>query len=304
MPIRFSCPNGHRLIVPNERAGKKGKCPECRVRVYVPLPAGGSADLLPPQPPGARDDIDDDQAGGDDQIALETDEIVVWQAAPLAEAPLANVPLAEAPLAVAPPDAPPPLPAAIAYPADGANVPAVDSDAAPAVVAMLEEPLVDRPDAGKLQTVYMLSLGLIALALFGAAPAIRDLNVITAPGWVWVVMLTAALQIVYVAWMLSLPDWSTVWIGMIVYAAAAAVYGLGWALLGLTPADNEINLLGLDGLDRGQAAGWCAAIALLTLLMTYACGRVSSRWRRAWELQRGNAELEEKSEVGGRNSQL
>ena len=37
MPIRFYCPLGHRLVVPDERAGKKGCCPQCQQKVYVPV---------------------------------------------------------------------------------------------------------------------------------------------------------------------------------------------------------------------------------------------------------------------------
>lgn len=36
MSIRFYCPLGHRLKVPDHRVGKKGRCPVCRERVVVP----------------------------------------------------------------------------------------------------------------------------------------------------------------------------------------------------------------------------------------------------------------------------
>jgi hypothetical protein len=36
MAIRFFCPLGHRLKVPDERAGKKGRCPVCHQRLVVP----------------------------------------------------------------------------------------------------------------------------------------------------------------------------------------------------------------------------------------------------------------------------
>lgn len=38
MPIHFYCPLGHRLVVPDERAGKKGRCPVCRQLVIAPVP--------------------------------------------------------------------------------------------------------------------------------------------------------------------------------------------------------------------------------------------------------------------------
>ena len=36
MGIRFSCPNGHKLNVKAELAGRKGICPKCGVSVHIP----------------------------------------------------------------------------------------------------------------------------------------------------------------------------------------------------------------------------------------------------------------------------
>jgi hypothetical protein len=38
MAIHFYCPLGHRLVVPDERAGKKGRCPACHQLVIAPVP--------------------------------------------------------------------------------------------------------------------------------------------------------------------------------------------------------------------------------------------------------------------------
>jgi len=38
MAIHFLCPFGHKLVVPDHRAGKKGRCPTCYQRVIVPVP--------------------------------------------------------------------------------------------------------------------------------------------------------------------------------------------------------------------------------------------------------------------------
>lgn len=38
MAIHFLCPFGHKLVVPDHRAGKKGRCPVCYQRVIVPVP--------------------------------------------------------------------------------------------------------------------------------------------------------------------------------------------------------------------------------------------------------------------------
>lgn len=61
MPIRFFCPFGHLLVVPDHRAGKKGRCPTCDQKVYVPAPTpvplggGGKPLLSGPDGPVRRD---------------------------------------------------------------------------------------------------------------------------------------------------------------------------------------------------------------------------------------------------------
>lgn len=36
MSIEFTCPNGHKLTVKDEHAGKSGLCPRCQAKVRVP----------------------------------------------------------------------------------------------------------------------------------------------------------------------------------------------------------------------------------------------------------------------------
>lgn len=61
MPIRFFCPFGHLLVVPDHRAGKKGRCPTCDQKVSVPAPTpvplggGGKPLLSGPDGPVRRD---------------------------------------------------------------------------------------------------------------------------------------------------------------------------------------------------------------------------------------------------------
>lgn len=70
MPIHFYCPLGHRLAVPDERAGKKGRCPVCHQKVYVPIanPQPSSRDKSPGKPEEGHhefeiDDIIADELG-------------------------------------------------------------------------------------------------------------------------------------------------------------------------------------------------------------------------------------------------
>jgi len=50
------------------------------------------------------------------------------------------------------------------------------------------------------------------VAIFGAVPAMNDLNFALAPGWVQVVLLLTAAHLIYVLWLISIPDWSTLWL--------------------------------------------------------------------------------------------
>src|SRR5262245_44901771 len=51
MPILLECPNGHKSFVKDEHAGKKARCPVCRVIVRVPDPRA-------PAPPPRAADLD------------------------------------------------------------------------------------------------------------------------------------------------------------------------------------------------------------------------------------------------------
>lgn len=44
MSIKFACRNGHLLKANVRHAGRKMKCPRCRVSVWVPQPAKSEAD--------------------------------------------------------------------------------------------------------------------------------------------------------------------------------------------------------------------------------------------------------------------
>lgn len=43
MPIKFQCTCGHVLTVPDNAAGKNGKCPKCQATVKVPVPKAASS---------------------------------------------------------------------------------------------------------------------------------------------------------------------------------------------------------------------------------------------------------------------
>jgi hypothetical protein len=43
MALEFNCPNGHRIVCPEDRAGTEGRCPRCGVTVRIPLAGTPSA---------------------------------------------------------------------------------------------------------------------------------------------------------------------------------------------------------------------------------------------------------------------
>jgi hypothetical protein len=62
MAINFYCPLGHRLVVPDDRAGKKGRCPLCHQKVIAPVPnpqpSGRAKSPSPLQPGHEFDELD------------------------------------------------------------------------------------------------------------------------------------------------------------------------------------------------------------------------------------------------------
>src|SRR5262249_40930250 len=47
MPLEFLCPNGHRIVSPDDRAGREAKCPKCGVLLRVPSASGAVASRAP-----------------------------------------------------------------------------------------------------------------------------------------------------------------------------------------------------------------------------------------------------------------
>jgi hypothetical protein len=139
-----------------------------------------------------------------------------------------------------------------------------------------------RPDADKRRTVYYLAAAMAALSLYCMGPAIAHSNLGSAPNWARAALLLSVLQLAYVAWAASIPDWTTLRASMVLFTVAAAVYGLTMTVSLSTPAENTLPL---DLTEvRRQAVLWCASIVLLASLLAYGCGRAAWRWRRTLEL--------------------
>jgi hypothetical protein len=142
-----------------------------------------------------------------------------------------------------------------------------------------------RPDRGRIASTKWLAGILLAAVLFSLAPVVYQMqvNLETASGWARVVILVAVLQVFYVSWMLSAPDWSTAWIVMLVFAGVSALYAVATAMAIATPPDRAMPL-GL-GEVRYSARVWCGAVLAIMSLCTYLAGRFSTRWRRSFDYE-------------------
>jgi len=141
------------------------------------------------------------------------------------------------------------------------------------------------PDAGKITTVKWLAFFLGLAVLFSVAPVIYmgQWNVEQSAWWARLVLLLAGIQCVYIVWMLSTPDWAAVWVVMLVFAGVATLYAVASALVMATSGDETIPL-GMEEV-RHRAGAWCGAVVAVMTLATYLCGRLSTKWRRAVELE-------------------
>lgn len=143
------------------------------------------------------------------------------------------------------------------------------------------------PGPAKIRTLRWLASLLALVVAFSTFPAWRHLDLQTAPAWARLVLLLAALQGCYILWMLATPDWASVWIVMLVFAFAAAVYGMLTAIVLATPVDRPLPL---DiGVLRPLAPRWCGSVLGLMVLATYLSGLTCARWRRSVEREMAQA---------------
>src|SRR5262245_21586323 len=57
MALEFNCPNGYRIVCPEDRAGTEGRCPKCGVTVRIP--AASTAPVKAPSAAAAADSGDE-----------------------------------------------------------------------------------------------------------------------------------------------------------------------------------------------------------------------------------------------------
>jgi len=261
MSIRFYCPSGHRLRAPDRKTGREIRCPVCRQRAIVP-------EVDAPR-----------RLGGRTYSGTLRPELV--EAATPPESPPERF-------------APPPLSGA-----DGGDnttdsiQPVLSDPGQPARRSWFRrEPRPMPSDAyqpapAKIRTLRWLASLLALVVVFSTFPAWRHLDLQTAPAWARLVLLLAALQGCYILWMLATPDWASVWIVMLVFAFAAAVYGMLTAIVLATPLDRPLPLE--IGALRPLAPRWCGCVLGLMVLATYLSGLTCAGWRRSVEREMAQA---------------
>lgn len=65
MALEFNCPNGHRIVCPEDRAGTEGRCPKCGVTVRIPAAStAAKAPVAAANPAASGDAAGRDIVGG------------------------------------------------------------------------------------------------------------------------------------------------------------------------------------------------------------------------------------------------
>lgn len=202
MPIRFVCPFGHPLVVPDERAGKRGRCPVCRQRLIIPTPDDNSPGLqrLPWKRGWHEERISVDESGAVGQVA----------AAGEAVSPVAGVSAA----------------------------PSWTEALATLAVSEFSYPL----DGRRAWRTRILGALLGALAILSAAPAMTFLSGAQTPAWCWFVLVASALLAGGALGSLWLPDWSTLWCAAWVAGVVTSGYFVALCTAIVAPPDRPLPL--------------------------------------------------------------
>ncbi len=125
---------------------------------------------------------------------------------------------------------------------------------------------------------YRIAIVLAVMTVLIASPSLVHLRLAAAPGWARMMLLAAGLQLAYLAWLATNPDWAAVWVVMIVFAGAATMLAIAGTMAMMTPLDADLPL-GLDAVRRAAAA-WCMVASAMCAAAAYYCGHIAQQWRR------------------------
>lgn len=188
-----------------------------------------------------------------------------------------------------------------ARPADDSE--AEEDEVAPPPVAIASPPplpaTVAAPlgtDRGNTWAAYQLAAALIVAALFSVAPAVWDVIEYAqfpesqfVARWALVLFLLGVVQLAYAAFLVQLPDWTSVWVVTIYSLLLAAIYA---AVLGLVLLSDETGIVVAalqlsDKLAGGKAVLWCLSMVSISTILAFFAGRLSARWHRMEGTLRG-----------------
>lgn len=306
------------MTVPDTRAGTRGSCPRCKQAVQVPLSDELPAKLRGASDEGWEEVQFEDKPTAGVAVPVDDDDAPMAELAePLSPADFAAEKSASKPEDVkAAKFAEPLSPGDFAFehkkpvakdeplsPADFAvrksaskkskpqaePPPAAAAKTKPVAEPEVEVPLTieDEPQDGRdfrldqssLRKVYLLAIVEALATVFVAFPVIEHLGIIGAPPWAWVVIGLVTLQAVYVLWVVSLPDWSTVWFGVLVFGLTSMVHLVGFVLSFFLA---NKNLLGITT-GNWITPLWCGTVVIITAAMAFGCLFISRPWREEYE---------------------
>ena len=101
----------------------------------------------------------------------------------------------------------------------------------------------------------------------------------SAPAWLRCLLVISLLQLTFWAWMILVPDWSSLWVATLASSGAAVFYGFVLAVAVAAPAD-AADLLDMNSL-RASAQLWAVAMLVMCGALTIACGQLSFQWQKS-----------------------
>ncbi len=184
--------------------------------------------------------------------------------------------------------APPPPPESISAPQTAGTDEAEWDE--PRIIVDVAQPAYRRRTLPReVQAAYWLAAALFTLAIVSLVPLIvahmprpAEEPVAGMERWELVVVLAAILHLVYLVYLLQLPDRSCIWVVSLFLLAIATLYATLLGIRWLSPSANPImQMLDLDGnrFSSSQEVGWCFLMTLLTGLTSYLSGRTASQLR-------------------------
>ncbi|MFW6172031.1 MAG: hypothetical protein ACODAD_16205 [Planctomycetota bacterium] len=184
------------------------------------------------------------------------------------------------------------------------EVPEVDAPEPPRVPVSEEQPIiVINTDSSllpgpavdpSLLTVRLLAVGIAVLALLDVFPVVvaarqgwgepptQWIDAHMLEPWAMAVILVAILHLVYMVYLLQLPDYSCVRVVSCFLLVISTAYAIVLGVRLLAPSSNRIMTslaLERNPFSSQQESLWCFLMMTLTGVLSYLAGRAASQWR-------------------------